>query len=1094
MNQSLPSLPPFRKTFIPNPKIMSRPIFLITAALLLTSTLSQLTAAETAAVPLRFNVKSRVATVAVERGVEQIVLERKSGAGWKPLAVSYPRALGWGSVRVASFNLPSTIPATELRAQGYRGVKFPARFLKGKRAFDRKDLNGGGTMISGTGGSMITNSVAGTVAVADSKGTTAAKAVESDIWQIVGNQVYFFNQYRGLQILDLSDPTLPVRVGSLRLPASGEQMFVLDDTGSTVALLGRSNDKARQGAATIWLIRVTDGVPALVGEVPLDGAIADSRLIGSTLHVLCSVYSTVANTWTSEAVLTSIDLANLEAPQKLGSLRFPSYNAVLQASEGYLLLGTNNSDSNTQQRGLHVINVDAAPVLVKSLTPRGQIQDKFKISIVHGAVVAVSIDWQNWSNRQTWVETFPLAGSDVAPLAAIELLSARNEQLHATRFDGDRLYVVTFRNTDPLFIVDLADPAAPVLSGELEVPGWSTYLEPLGNRLLAVGVEAGRVTVSLFDVTDVTAPTLLSRLPLGAEGTHSWSEANYDEKAVEYLPDQGVVMVPFQTWSWGAGAGQKAIQIVNVGADALTAGATINHSFNPRRGSWIAGHFVTISGQELLVHGTDAASAAPEVTLSLAWRTDRVVPFGDFLVQIEDGSTGWYGGYFFRFAGSNVGTNARLRITPASDPDSLLSVIDLGAGRIVSSTQKDNRLYLAQWVPATNTTSQVLRTLALELGSPPTVTELGRVDHDLTGLNEYSMNLDALQPLWTDVQTLVWFIPMQTQRWWWWGPVYDVMVLPTLRAGTLPVLAVTNAQAAPPPASTTPVVPQNPAAILCPISMTTTVTSAGLAQTVSVKGSLRGTSSAFVEAGFIFFSYDTAVEQVTPIIKPTATSSRILATSTLNISLPYQPYEWRVASWLQVVDWRSAAPVLRDPVSIPGQLLSVAQADAQGAVILTNSDQQISTSGSATRVIQASGYDGVSAWLLDNYITATPFYTASATDGTRVYLAREAGTKGVVGIGYNGATGRLAQINTWTTTEVPSMLNVTSGHLLASSYGNLEVASIAAATGVMTPVASFDTPTNLWLQVKRAAFTPTLDLWIPAADYGVEYLQHATME
>jgi hypothetical protein len=172
----------------------------------------------------------------------------------------------------------------------------------------------------------------------------------------------------------------------------------------------------------------------------------------------------------------------------------------------------------------------------------------------------------------------------------------------------------------------------------------------------------------------------------------------------------------------------------------------------------------------------------------------------------------------------------------------------------------------------------------------------------------------------------------------------------------------------------------------------------------------------------------------------------------------------------------------------------VAQADAQGAVILTNSDQQISTTAAATRVIQASAYDGVSAWQLDSYITATPFYTASATDGTHLYLAREAGAKGVVGVGYNTTTGRLAQINTWTTSEVPTMLNVTSGHLLASSYGNLEVASLAAATGVMTPVASFDTPTNLWLQVNRAAFTQALDLWIPAADYGVEYLQHATLK
>ena len=259
---------------------------------------------------------------------------------------------------------------------------------------------------------------------------------------------------------------------------------------------------------------------------------------------------------------------------------------------------------------------------------------------------------------------------------------------------------------------------------------------------------------------------------------------------------------------------------------------------------------------------------------------------------------------------------------------------------------------------------------------------------------------------------------------------------------------------------------------------------------MNVRGSLRGTSRAFVEAGFIYFSYDTAVERTDPGV----TTNTASASSLVFSSIPYYyNYDWRVASWLQVVDWRAAQPVLRDPVSIPGQLLSVAQADAQGAVILTNSDQQISTTGSATRVIQASGYDGVSAWQLDNYITATPFYSASTTDGTRLYLARETATKGVVGIGYNSVTGRLAQINTWTTTEVPSMLNVISGHVLASSYGNLEVASIVAATGMLTPVASFDTPTNLWLQVNRAAFTPNLDLWIPAADYGVEYLQRSSL-
>jgi hypothetical protein len=1049
------------------------------------------------AVNLTLMVKKKTVSVAVTRGVQQVVLEQKSGEGWKPISVAYPPAsapsLLPGATRIITFKLTTDIPASNLRAQGYRNAKFPARFRHGKRSFVRKDLSasssGGGLVMNGA----VTLNGTTALAVADTRAATAAtqSVVESDIWQIVGDQVYFFNQYRGLQILDLSDPTQPVRTGSLRLPASGEQMFVLDAAGTQVALLGRSNDKARQGAATIWLIRVTDGVPAIVGEVPLEGAITDSRLIGTTLHVLCSVWSPGANNlnWSSEAVLTSIDLADLSLATKLGTLRFPAYNAVLQAAGGHLLIGTQNYLSNyaTQQRALHLIDITAAPTLVKTFTPRGQIQDKFKISIVGDAVVAVSLDWRNWNDRQTWVETFPIAGSTVTPLAALELEGARGESLYATRFDGDRLYVVTFLQIDPLFIVDLADPAAPVLSGVLEVPGWSTYLEPLGDQLLAVGVESGRVTVSLFDVADVTAPTLLSRLALGPEGGHSWSEANYDEKAVEYLPDQGVVMVPFQTWDWNTGSQQKAIQVVNVGTDTLTANSTIKHNFNPRRGSFIAGHFVTISGQELLVHSTEpSVTGAPLVQLPLAWRTDRVVPVGDHLVQIEDGSSGlWYGGMIARLSAvANTAGSAKLRITSATDPDALEHVIDLGSGQIVGQTQKDDQLFLAQWIPAADQQPQSLRTFALDLSStPPVITETGRVEHDLTGLNSWELKLDAVKPLWVGDLKLVWHIPVNQNYYWWWGSIFTVTPLQILSPAIVP--ANNRLLASPPPIQE--VTPGSPAAVLCPVSLETAGLRAETAQVVRVNGTVRGTSTAFTQNGFIFLSYDTSVQEALPKPRkgPVLSSALVIR--------PYPEYNTRVASWLQVIDWRTNTPVLRDPVSIPGQLLSVAQADAQGAVILTNSDQQISTRGPTTRVIQASGYDGVSAWQLDSYITATPFHGATTTDGVRLYLAREAGSVGVVGIGYNTTTGRLAQINSWTTAEAPALLNVAGGHLLASSYGNLEVATINSSTGALTAVASYDTPTNLWLRVDRAAFTPALDLWIPAADYGVELLQRATL-
>lgn len=1068
-----------------------------------------------APVELKLSVMNRLVSVTMQRGLQQVVLEQKSGAGWKPISVAYPAS----QTARTTFNLPASIPAADLRARGYRTIKFPARFRRGQRSFDRKDLTSIGTVHYGGGVIAMPQVMATTNALAttDLTRSAAPAAIESDIWQIVGDRVYFFNQYRGLQILDLSDPTQPVRTGSLRLPASGEQMFILDPAGTQVALLGRSNDKARQGAATVWLLRVTDGVPTMVGEVPLEGAITDSRLIGTTLHVVCSVWSqaTATTSWSSEAVLTSIDLADLNAPAKLGSLRFPSSTAVLQAAGGHLLISTQNyvGSNWTLQSTLHLIDIAAAPRLVKTFTPRGHIQDKFKLGIVGDAVVAVSLVSQNWTNRQTWVETFPIAGSTVTPLAALELEGARGESLHATRFDGDKLYVVTFLQIDPLFIVDLADPAAPVLSGVLEVPGWSTYIEPLGDKLLAVGVESGRVTVSLFDVADVTAPSLLSRLPLGPEGGRSWSEANYDEKAVEYLPDEGVVMVPFETWDWNAGTQQKAIQVVNVGTDTLTAGATIEHQFNPRRGSFIAGHFVTISGQELLVHSTDsAASGEPVVEIPLAWRTDRVVPVGDHLVQIEDGQSGyWGGGIFLRLAMpiSSSFASARLRITSAMDPDALEQVIDLGAGQIIGQTQKDGVLYLAQWVPAAGTQPQSLRTLALNLASSaPVVTELGRVEHDLSKIDAWSLRLDATQPLWVNANTLVWYLPVQNWNpWWWGGPVIlhtaqpiavltgPVTVLPTLRS-TTPVLNTlvsgTVAGMAPPPPAEPEPAPGSPAAVLCPFTISSTGLTAEVPQVVRVRGNVRSTSNAFVQNGFIFFSYDVGIEKApTPLPQPVVGNTRLIRP--VAISIPYRPFEYRVASWLQVIDWRSTSPVLRDPVSIPGSLLSIAQADDQGAVILTNSDQQISTKVSATRVIQASAYDGISAWQLDSYITSTPYHSATASDGIRLYLARETGTKGVVGLGYNQVTGRLSQINSWTTTETPTLLNVLSGHLLASSYGNLEVATLSASTGALTPVASYDTPVNLWLRVDRAAFTPTQDLWIPAGDYGVELLQRAAL-
>ena len=124
------------------------------------------------------------------------------------------------------------------------------------------------------------------------------------------------------------------------------------------------------------------------------------------------------------------------------------------------------------------------------------------------------------------------------------------EQLYASRFLGDRAYLVTFRQTDPLYIIDLADPANPSIAGELEIEGYSDYLQPIGqDYLLGIGKDAiaandgwgdGRgalvqgVKLSLFNVSNPAAPTEVQSVLIGQRGTHA--NALSDHRAITIQP------------------------------------------------------------------------------------------------------------------------------------------------------------------------------------------------------------------------------------------------------------------------------------------------------------------------------------------------------------------------------------------------------------------------------------------------------------------------------------------------------------------------------------------------------------------------------
>ncbi len=125
----------------------------------------------------------------------------------------------------------------------------------------------------------------------------------------------------------------------------------------------------------------------------------------------------------------------------------------------------------------------------------------------------------------------------------------KGERIYAVRFMGPLAYVVTFREIDPLYVVDLTDPARPRVAGELKIPGYSAYLHPVGDGLLlGVGQDAsedGRTLgtqVSLFDVRDPARPTRTHHLRF--DGAHS--EVEHDHLAFLWWQPRGLAFLPMQ--------------------------------------------------------------------------------------------------------------------------------------------------------------------------------------------------------------------------------------------------------------------------------------------------------------------------------------------------------------------------------------------------------------------------------------------------------------------------------------------------------------------------------------------------------------------
>jgi len=195
---------------------------------------------------------------------------------------------------------------------------------------------------------------------------------------------------------------------------------------------------------------------------------------------------------------------------------------------------------------------------------RGYLLNQFSLSEHEGVLrVATTEDPVSFGNEQTesssTLTVLDERDGALVPIGRVGGLG-KGERIYSARFVDDVAYVVTFRQVDPLYTIDLSDPRAPKVLGELKILGYSAYLHPAGeDTILGIGQDAspeGRrkgAQVSLFDVSDLRRPRLLHQAKVGGSSS---STVEYDHKAFLWWAPRRTVVLPVSIYGQDAAARQ----------------------------------------------------------------------------------------------------------------------------------------------------------------------------------------------------------------------------------------------------------------------------------------------------------------------------------------------------------------------------------------------------------------------------------------------------------------------------------------------------------------------------------------------------------
>ena len=234
-----------------------------------------------------------------------------------------------------------------------------------------------------------------------------------------------------------------------------------------------------------------------------------------------------------------------------------------------------------------IVRVSTDDLSVESVgTVPGRPLDQFSLS-EHDGTLRITTTVPSAGSAESGNDLYTLDADTLDRRGAVTDMGA-GQRVYATRYVGDTAYVITFRRVDPLHVVDLSDPDDPAEVGELELPGFSTYLHPIDDdRVLGIGEEDGRVKAVLFDVSDPSDPTVADDYVLDAR----FSAVSESHHAFLLDREHGVFFLP-------TGQGGRVVDYTD---DDLSLEATVDTAGSALRARYVDDSLYVFGHREVVV-------------------------------------------------------------------------------------------------------------------------------------------------------------------------------------------------------------------------------------------------------------------------------------------------------------------------------------------------------------------------------------------------------------------------------------------------------------------------------------------------------------